>query len=145
MDRVAEPVLIEGGHYTDARGTLTYNNTFDAAPVRRIYFVENASPETVRAWQAHQTEQRWFTAITGSFTIKLVKIDHWESPARDLKQLSFTLTAGDFTVLHVPGGYASSIQATQPHSTLMAMGDYLMGAIQDEYRFAPDYFLTVIN
>ena len=43
-------------------------------------------------------------------------------------------------VLHVPQGYVTSIQSLEENSKLMAMADYLMGEIQDEYRFAVDYF-----
>jgi dTDP-4-dehydrorhamnose 3,5-epimerase-like enzyme len=140
MSKKIEPTLIEGGHFTDVRGTLTFNNTFDVAPVRRIYFVENASSEIIRAWQGHKIEQRWFTVVSGSFIIKVIKIDNWEQPTKQNEEFLFSLNAKDFSVLHVPSGYATSIQAAELHSKLMAMGDYLLGSTRDEYRFPADYF-----
>lgn len=43
-------------------------------------------------------------------------------------------------VLHVPKGYVSSIQAVEEESKLLVMADYLMGEIEDEYRFELNYF-----
>jgi hypothetical protein len=40
----------------------------------------------------------------------------------------------------VPSGNITSIQALEANSKLMVMSDYLMGEIQDEYRFPIDYF-----
>jgi hypothetical protein len=43
-------------------------------------------------------------------------------------------------VLHIPQGYISSIQALEPEAKLLVMADYLLGEINDEYRFDADYF-----
>ena len=73
-----EPEIIGGNHHSDTRGTLTFNNDFNAIAIKRIYTVENASTDFIRAWQGHQIEQRWFSAMVGSFIIKLIKIDSWK-------------------------------------------------------------------
>jgi len=134
------PKITKGGSHTDARGTLFYNNDFDASAVKRIYVIENATTEIIRAWQGHKMEQRWFSAINGSFKIGLIKIDNWESPAKNLEMLTFTINADTLEVLHVPQGYVSSIQAMEVGSKLLVMADYLLGEIKDEYRFEPNYF-----
>ena len=135
-----EPEIIRGNHHSDTRGTLTFNNDFNAIAIKRIYTVENASTDFIRAWQGHQIEQRWFSAMVGSFIIKLIKIDSWENPSKDLPVLEFILSSENLDVLHVPAGYVSSIQAKEAASKLMAFADYSLGEIEDEYRFPVNYF-----
>ena len=94
----------------------------------------------VRAWQGHQIEQRWFSAVIGSFKISLIKIDDWENPAKDLPVVEFILNAENLDILHVPGGFVSAIQALDDHSKLLLFADYDLNEIQDEFRFPNDYF-----
>jgi len=134
------PKIITGGSHSDTRGTVRFNNSFDATAIKRIYLIENKETTFVRGWQGHRIEQRWFSVLQGSFKIELIAIDNWENPSRDLKSSSFIVNAETLHVLHVPQGYVSSIQALEEGAKLLAMADYLLGAIQDEYRFDIDYF-----
>lgn len=134
------PRIITGGSHSDTRGTVLFNNSFDATAIKRIYLIENNETTFVRGWQGHRIEQRWFSVLQGSFKIELIAIDDWEHPSKDLKPLSFIVNAGTLDVLHVPQGYVSSIQALEEGAKLLVMADYLLGAIQDEYRFDIDYF-----
>ena len=70
----------------------------------------------------------------------MIAIDNWENPSKRLKSLSFIVNAETLDVLHVPQGYVSSIQALKEGAKLLVMADYLLGEIQDEYRFDIDYF-----
>lgn len=135
-----QPKLITGNHFSDFRGTLIYNNDFDASGVKRIYFIENANTDFVRAWQGHKVEQRWFTAIRGAFLIKIIAVDNWKTPSTFLKRESFSLSSENFMVLHIPQGYVSSIQSLEENSKLMVMADYSTGEIQDEFRYDAGYF-----
>ena len=121
-----QPKIIKGNHHTDHRGTLSFNNDFNSFGVKRVYTIENESLDFVRAWQGHQIEQRWFVAVVGSFRIKLVPIDNWENPSKDLPIFEFVLTTENFDVLHVPAGFASSIQALEEKSKLLLLADYQM-------------------
>lgn len=134
------PSLMTGAKHVDERGTLLYNNDFDLNQVKRMYFIENQDTQVVRAWQGHKTEQRWFTAVKGSFKIELIAIDNWKKPSRTLEKSSFMLNAEKLNVLHIPPGYVSSIQSLEAASKLLVMADYLLGEHQDDYRFAVDYF-----
>lgn len=136
------PKIITGNSHTDERGTLFYNNDFDALAIRRIYVIENKNTNFERAWQGHRIEQRWFSVIQGSFKIQLIKIDHWENPTKNLEKLTFVISAEKLDVLHVPKGYVSSIQSLEESSKLLAMADYMLGEIKDEYRFEVDYFIS---
>lgn len=135
------PLLTSGGIHTDLRGTLLYNNDFDLSLIKRMYVIENLSTDFVRAWQGHQIEQRWFSAIKGSFRIQLIEIDNWELPSKDCNSFTFIINADKLDVLHIPKGYVSSIQSLEEGSKLLVMADYLLGEIQDEYRYEVDYFV----
>ena len=134
------PSLMTGAKHTDARGTLSFNNDFDLTSVKRMYVIENQDTQVVRAWQGHKKEQRWFTAVKGSFKIELIAIDNWEKPSKNLQKYNFTLTAEKMNVIHVPSGYVNSIQSLETDSKLLVMANYLLGEHQDDYRFSVDYF-----
>lgn len=135
-----EPKIIRGNHHADERGALTFNNNFNAFGIKRIYTIENESLDFVRAWQGHQIEQRWFSAVIGSFLIKLINIDNWDKPSKDLPILEFILTSENFDILHIPAGFATSIQGLEENSKLLLFADYQMGELLDEFRFPNDYF-----
>jgi len=135
-----EPKLIEGNCHSDQRGTLLYNNDFEASLIKRIYIIENKSPEFIRGWQGHQIEQRWFSVIKGKFKIQLIKIDNWEKPSTDLEIFTYLIDSEKLNVLHVPQGYISSIQSLELNSKLLVMADYLLGENKDEYRYDVNYF-----
>tara|TARA_R110001606_G_scaffold24223_3_gene80442 strand:- start:20969 stop:21388 length:420 start_codon:yes stop_codon:yes gene_type:complete len=135
-----KPVLISGKNHHDSRGILTYNNDFDVTLVKRIYLIENKDMVFVRGWQGHKIEKRWFTVVEGSFKIELIRIDDWENPSKELDKITFEITSLSADVLHVPEGYVSSIQATKEASKLLVMADYKINDIQDEFKFASNYF-----
>jgi len=55
--------------------------------------------------------------------------------------LIVTVNADTLEVLHVPQGYVNSIQSLEEGSKLLVMADYLLGEINDEYRYEKDYFV----
>lgn len=136
-----EPTIIKGGKFQDERGIVSFNNNFNAFGVKRIYTIENKSIDFIRGWQGHQIEQRWFSAIAGSFKIRLMKIDNWENPSKNLPFFEFILKSSALDILHIPGGYISSIQALEVDSKLLLFADYQLGEIQDEYRLDLNYFI----
>ena len=135
-----KPTVIKGGSHSDNRGNLTYNNDFDMSSIKRMYFIQNSSTSFVRAWQGHVIERRWFSVVKGSFEIKLIKIDNWENPTKNLDIFSSILNDQNLDVLFVPAGYVNSIQALEENSKLIAMSDYLLEEVKDEYRFDSNYF-----
>ena len=136
------PQIIKGNSHADDRGVLQFNNDFNALGIKRIYTIQNRNTEFVRGWQGHKIEQRWFVAVQGSFKIVLIAIDDWVTPSPDLEQQHFVLDAQKMDVLHVPSGYVSSIQSLEASSKLLLLSDYLLGEIDDEYRFDINYFTT---
>lgn len=134
------PALINGGQFKDARGTIKFNNAMNMAQVKRMYTIENSSVDFVRAWQGHQIEQRWFTAVQGRFKISVVLIDTWPNPSRDAQPATFVLDASQLDVLHIPAGYLSSIQQLEQHAVLMVYADYTLGEVDDEFKLDAAYF-----
>lgn len=134
------PKIINGGSHSDERGMLRFNNSFDATDVKRMYIIENKDILFVRGWQGHRIEQRWFSAIQGSFKIELIAIDNWEKPSKKAEIITYVLDSKNLDVLHVPKGYVSSIQSISNKSRLLVMADYSLNEINDEYRFSIDYF-----
>jgi dTDP-4-dehydrorhamnose 3,5-epimerase-like enzyme len=137
--------ITKGGSHTDSRGTILYNNDFDVSAIKRMYVIENQSTDFIRAWQGHRIEQRWFSAITGSFKIQLISIDDWDNPSKDLECHTFILSVGKLDVLHIPQGYVNSIQSLEEGSKLLVMADYLLGEVNDEYRYEAGYFKVSIQ
>ena len=134
------PKIIDGKCHSDHRGLVFYNNDFDASIIKRIYIIENHTTDFIRGWQGHKIEQRWFSVVSGSFKVQLIEIDNWEVPSKDLIVTDFILSAQKLDILHVPQGYVSSIQSLDEGSKLLVMANYMLGEIQDEYRFDIDYF-----
>ena len=87
------PSIIEGSEFSDNRGKLIFNNSFDLSSIKRIYLIENRSTSTIRAWQGHKIEQRWFSAVRGSFAIFLIKIDNWDNPNKYINPQKFILSS----------------------------------------------------
>lgn len=133
--------LIQGAVYEDPRGRLSFFNTFDLSAIKRMYQIEPASEDSIRAWQGHQVEQKWFYCTGGSFIINLVEIADFDHPDSHLKATQFRLTASNPQVLHVSGGNATGIKATAPNAKLLVFSDVSMTASQkDDFRFEPDFW-----
>ncbi|KIA89111.1 sugar epimerase [Kaistella jeonii] len=137
---VMKAKIISGNRHQDDRGTICFNNDFNALGIKRVYTIQNVDSNFIRGWQGHQIEQRWFSAVSGSFKIKLIEIDSWENPSKDLRVLEFILSAENLDVLHIPQGFVTSIQAIDDQSKLLVFADYELGEVQDEFRFPADYF-----
>lgn len=133
--------LIQGGQHTDHRGTITFLNDFDMSQVKRFYLIQNADTEVVRAWRAHKIEQRWFYVVDGEFLIRVVKIEDFETPDRNADIEDYLISKDSNQVLHIPVGYATSVQATAVESKLLVFADYgIDNAKFDNHLYPQDYF-----
>ena len=135
-----EPLIINGNSHIDERGMLSFNNSFDATGVKRIYLIENLSTEIKRGWTGHAIEKRWFSATKGKFLLQVIKIDNWQNPSKNIKPLEFILSEEKLDVLLVPPGFVTTINSITDNAKLLVMADYLLGDTNDEYRFNQNYF-----
>jgi hypothetical protein len=78
------PEVFEGGKYSDDRGS-SFSIIILMLLKSKIYCIENTDLQFIRGWTGHKVEERWFSALQGSFTIKLVKIDDWVTPLKNQK------------------------------------------------------------
>ena len=140
MNFLELPKIIKGNSFTDIRGTIYFNNSFDSSEIKRMYIIQNSSVNVIRGWQGHKVEQRWFSALQGEFEIHLIEVDNWETPSKDLQSIKYNLGSDKMNVLLVPPGFVSSIRSKVTNSKLLAMSNYGIEEINDEYRFDSDYF-----
>lgn len=133
-----KPRLIKGSCFSDVRGNLKYNNDFNASNIKRMYIIENESIQLKRGWQGHKIEQRWFSVVSGNFEILLIKKENWNNS--NIKPERVALSSETLDILHIPAGYLTCIQAKEENAKLLVMSNYLLGAIDDEYKFALDDF-----
>ena len=52
------PQLIEGGNFSDHRGTLSYVNDFSFKDIERFYIISNSDTHPLRAWQGHKLDAK---------------------------------------------------------------------------------------
>lgn len=134
--RASAPQLTKGGVASDDRGRLTFVNEFDLVDARRVYFVENFAPRTVRAWHAHRHERKWVMAIAGAALVACVEIDDWDAPSTDVEIHRYTLDAAAPSVLEVPAGYANGAMSLLPDTKLAYFSDAsLEGSAGDDVRY----------
>lgn len=133
--------LIKGGAFSDERGILHFFNDFDMSPIVRMYEIAPKDTVTIRAWQAHKLERKWFYCTAGSFIINSIPVDSFEKPSTEISVKKVTLTENIPNVLQLPGGHASGIKALQADSKLMVFSNFTVSqSKKDDYRFEKDYW-----
>ena len=133
---IEKPEYIHGKNHTDERGVISFVNDFYLDQVKRFYMIEPADIDTVRAWQGHKKEQKWFCVISGSFIIAVVRPDDWENPSSNLEVKEFVLAHNSIGVLHIPGGYANGFKALEPRSKVIVFSDFTTEqSSNDNFRF----------
>ncbi len=130
-----KPQIIKGGHFSDERGELSFNNAFNVSSVKRIYTIKNCDTQFIRGWKVHKIEKRWFAVMSGEFTISCVKVEDLEKNVKDLSIEEFKLSSQELDVLHIPAGYATAIQAKTDDAKLLSMSDYELGEVDDDHNF----------
>ena len=136
------PKLIEGGNFSDHRGTLSYVNDFSFKDIERFYIISNSDTHPVRAWQGHKLDAKNFYCLSGSFRIHYVKIDIWENPSKDLAIETVILTVSESKILHIPAGYANAIESLGPDSKLISFSTLpLSNVSEDDVRYDANYWM----
>ncbi|TPD69828.1 dTDP-4-dehydrorhamnose 3,5-epimerase family protein [Flavobacterium microcysteis] len=131
-----EPQIIQGNIHEDERGKLFYANEFDLSDVKRYYIIEHPDTKIIRAWQAHQKEQKWFQVISGSFLVAVVQPDNWGKPSEKLEVRKFVLNANENQILHIPGNFANGFKALEKNSRMIVFSDFsLEESSKDNFRF----------
>ncbi|WP_269237487.1 WxcM-like domain-containing protein [Flavobacterium flavigenum] len=136
-----KPKIVEGGHFSDHRGTISYVNNFSFKNIERFYIISNSDENPIRAWQGHKLDAKNFYCVKGSFKIHFVKIDNWENPSKDLNIETIIVSASDSKIVHIPPGYANAIESLETDSKLISFSTLPLSAVSDDdVRYASDYW-----
>ncbi|KRB57300.1 WxcM-like domain-containing protein [Flavobacterium sp. Root186] len=135
------PKVIQGGNFTDHRGTISYVNDFSFQDIERFYIISNSQENPIRAWQGHKLDAKNFYCLSGSFKIHFVKIDNWDNPSKDLIIETISVSESDSKVVHIPAGYANAIESIEANSKLISFSTLpLTRTKEDDVRFPSDYW-----
>jgi dTDP-4-dehydrorhamnose 3,5-epimerase-like enzyme len=137
----SEPELIPGGCSADDRGRVYFANNFDPSGCHRLYMVENFGAGVVRAWHAHRRESKWVMAVAGAALACCVRIDDWDSPAKEARLHRFALDAANPSVLAIPAGYANGAMSLTESTKLLYFSDStLEDSLDDDIRYPARYW-----
>ena len=135
------PKVIQGGNFSDHRGTISYVNDFSFKDIERFYIISNSDDNPIRAWQGHKLDAKNFYCINGSFKIHFVKIDNWENPSKDLNIETIIVNASESKIVHIPAGYANAIESLETNSRLISFSTLpLANVSDDDVRYNSDYW-----
>ena len=115
--------LLEGGSHEDARGMITFFNSFDLGSFKRLYVFDIKSTDAVRAWQGHKIEAKAFIVLEGEIELVWVEVDDFESPSNDLLAESVQLSASIPQVKLIPGGFANGFKAISEKAKVLVFSD----------------------
>lgn len=133
--------LIKGNIHIDQRGIVRFVNDFHFENVKRFYTITHPNTNTIRAWQGHKLETKYFYVTKGSFLINWIKIDNWQQPSKDLETNTHTLSDSESEILIIPPGHVNGFKALEPDSTMIVFSDMLLEeSKEDDYRFPVNYW-----
>ena len=128
--------LLQGTRFTDSRGELDFFNTLDLSEVVRMYRIKPADTRTIRAWQGHKLEQKWFYCLKGSFVVNLLPFSEFKDADSKVAPEIYTLDSVLQDVLRIPAGYVNGFRANEENSELLVFSDLsLKASMADDYRF----------
>jgi dTDP-4-dehydrorhamnose 3,5-epimerase-like enzyme len=135
------PKVIQGGNFSDHRGTISYVNDFSFKDIERFYIISNSDENPIRAWQGHKLDAKNFYCLAGSFKIHFVKIDNWDNPSKDLRIETLFVSASESKIVHIPAGYANAIQSLEKDSKLISFSTLPLANVkEDDVRYDSNYW-----
>ena len=130
---------IQGSSFSDERGRLNFFNAFYMGEIVRLYEIAPNDTNTIRAWQGHQSEKKWFYCNSGAFIVNLIKLDNFDTPSGTIKPERILLETINPSILEVSGGYATGFKAIDEGSKLLVFSNFsLEESEQDDFRFPID-------
>ncbi|WP_394775103.1 WxcM-like domain-containing protein [Flavobacterium sp.] len=136
------PKIIQGGNFSDHRGTISFVNDFSFKNIERFYIISNSDENPIRAWQGHKLDAKNFYCLNGSFKIHFVQIDNWDNPSKDLIIDTVIISENDSKILHIPAGYANAVQSLESNSKLISFSTLPLSNVEDDdVRYTSDYWI----
>lgn len=135
------PKIIQGGNFSDHRGTISYVNEFSFQDIERFYIISNSDENPIRAWQGHKLDAKNFYCLSGSFKIHFVKVDDWENPSKDLEIETIIVSEFESKIVHIPAGYANAVESLEANSKLISFSTLPLANVKDDdVRYPSDYW-----
>lgn len=136
-----KPKVITGNIFKDSRGIIRHTNDFKLLDVCRFYTIQHHDTQTIRAWQGHQIETKYFIPIKGSFVVAWVEVDDFQNPLKSLKAEFELLSEDKPLVLHIPPGYANGLRALEPYSIIGVFSDMENEeSVKEKIRFPSEWW-----
>jgi dTDP-4-dehydrorhamnose 3,5-epimerase-like enzyme len=135
------PKIIQGGNFSDHRGTISFVNDFSFKDIERFYIISNSDDSPIRAWQGHKLDAKNFYCLTGSFKIHFVKVDNWEEPSKNVIIETILMSESDSKLVHIPPGYANAVESLESNSKLISFSTLPLSDVRnDDVRYPSDYW-----
>lgn len=129
------PELISAARHHDQRGILQAFSGFNLKDIVRMYAIEPADTQVIRAWQGHHKERKWFFPAAGSFEVQTIPLGDNAIPNMQARTTR-VLNANEPAVLVIPGGYLNGFKALEEKSRLLIFSDFDLEASKaDDIRF----------
>ncbi|GGK60732.1 MULTISPECIES: WxcM-like domain-containing protein [Flavobacteriaceae] len=143
---IAKPKIIKGGCFKDERGTVSFINDFNMSSIKRMYAIKHESLQTIRAWQGHKIEHKYFKCTKGSFAVAWKKIDNYKCPS-DLPLPEYhILKASENQILSIPPGYMNGLKAIEKNAEILVFSNLnLEASLKDSIRFENKLWLDWFN
>ena len=153
-DFYTEPKLIRGGLAIDDRGELAFCNEFQFAGIKRFYLVRNHRAGFVRAWHAHKNEHKFIGCLVGAAKVGAVNVgglieeikqDGYpidaDRPFKHLEPMTWTLSAHQPGILHIPAGWANGWMSLTDDTLLAFYSTSTLEESQaDDFRYPADWW-----
>ena len=134
---------IQGSNFSDERGGLNFFNDFDMTEIVRMYEIAPSDTNTIRGWQAHREEKKWFYCNAGSFLMNLIQVDNFDAPSQTIHPKQFLLEAKNPSVLEITGGYATAFKAQVENSKLLVFSNFsLEESKKDDFRYPVEQWVA---
>jgi len=125
--------------FEDQRGKLFYDNDFNMADIKRLYIIQPGENKTLRGWQGHQLERKWFFCARGRYEVFVVTVTDFKNPDLEMEPNIFVLDAAQPKLLCIDKRSATAFRPLENDSSLMVFSDMTVEeSKKDDYRFNID-------
>lgn len=138
---MTKPRIFDGKKSSDARGSVSFINSFTFPRVKRFYHVQNLSTKIIRAFHGHMKEEKYVYVAKGKILLCAVALTDKNSPSIKSPVYRFFLSADKPQIVHIPKGYANGFKSLEKSSSVIFFSTKtLEESLKDDYRFPYDYW-----
>lgn len=141
MSKPLRVKLINGGVFSDNKGTLRFVNNFTFKGVKRFYQIDINKKNIVRAFHGHMRESKTVFVISGSILLCLAKINDPKNPSKKIKIKKIVLDSKSPKVCIIPPKYANGFMSLEKNTKVIFYSDRtLEESEKDDFRFPKKYW-----